>query len=72
MHTEDLLVNDGGYRQAVEAVSESLPKLYVITSFTFIIKTVDSVNRSSFMITSKKEEIFWVLNFVSQKEADSF
>ena len=33
MHGEYLLVNDGGDRQAVEAVGERLPQLDVVPSF---------------------------------------
>lgn len=34
-----LLVNDCGYRQAVEAVCECLPQLYVVSAFALIIET---------------------------------
>lgn len=34
MATEDLLINNGRYRQTVEAVSESLPQLYVVPPLT--------------------------------------
>lgn len=34
MATEDLLINNGGYRQTVEAVSEGLPQFYVVSPFT--------------------------------------
>lgn len=32
---EDLLINNGGNREAVKAVSESLPQLYVEPAFTW-------------------------------------
>lgn len=35
MAAEDLLINDGRNREAVEAVSESLPQLYVEPAFTW-------------------------------------
>ena len=37
--TENLLVNDCGYRQAVEAICESLPQFNIVATFTFIIKS---------------------------------
>ena len=44
MHGEDLLVNDGGNGQAVEAVGEGLPQLDVVSSLALIVKTVDAVD----------------------------
>ena len=35
MHGEDLLVNDRGNREAVEAVGERLPQLDVVPSFAY-------------------------------------
>ena len=37
---EDLLVHNGGDGQAVEAVSERLPQLDVVTSLTFILSNI--------------------------------
>lgn len=34
MATEDLLINNGRNRQTVEAVSEGLPQLYVVSPLT--------------------------------------
>ena len=44
MHGEDLLVNDGGNGQAVEAVGEGLPQLDVVSSLALIVKAVDAVD----------------------------
>ena len=44
MHAEDLLINDCCDGQAVEAVSEGLPKLDVVPSLALIIEAIDSVN----------------------------
>ena len=34
MATEDLLINNSGNRQTVEAVGEGLPQLYVVSPLT--------------------------------------
>ncbi len=34
MHAEDLLVDDGSDREAVEAIGEGLPNLYVVSPLT--------------------------------------
>lgn len=44
VHGEDLLINDGGNREAVEAISESLPELDVVSALAFVVETVDTVN----------------------------
>jgi hypothetical protein len=41
MHTEDLLLNDSSYRQAVEAICECLPQLYIVPPFAC---SIDSMN----------------------------
>ena len=72
VHGEDLLVDDGGNRQAVEAIGECLPKLDVVPSFAFIIETIDSVNGGALVVPTEDEEIFGVLDLVCEEKADGF
>jgi len=44
VHAEDLLVDDGGNGQTVEAIRKSLPQLDVVASFALVIEAVYSVN----------------------------
>jgi hypothetical protein len=60
VHAKDLLVNDGGNRQAVEAIDEGLPKLDVIPSFALIIETVDAVDRRALVVAPQNEEVLGV------------
>lgn len=71
MHGKDLLINDGGNGQAVEAIGKRLPKLNVVTALALIVEAVDSVNGSTFVVTTQDEEILGVLNLVSQEQTDS-
>lgn len=71
MHCENLLVNDGRNRQAVEAVGESLPQLNVVPPLALIVETVDAVDGSALVVTAKDEEVLRVLDLVGQKQADS-
>ena len=66
MHGKNFLVNNGCDGQAVEAISESLPKLDIIPSLALIVETVDTVDRSTLMIPSQYEEVLWVLDFVGE------
>lgn len=70
MHGEDLLINDSGDWQAIEAIRKSLPQLNVVSSLALIVETVDSVDGSAFMISSQDEEVLWVFDFVCQQKAD--
>lgn len=38
MATEDFLINNSSYWQAIEAVRKGLPQLYIVTAFALIIK----------------------------------
>lgn len=64
MHAEDLLVNNSGHWEAVEAVCEGFPKLNVISSLALVIETVDSINRRALVIASQYEKVLRVLDLV--------
>ena len=70
MHSEDLLVDDGCNWEAVEAVCEGLPQLDVVSSFAFIVESVNTIDRSAFVVSTKDEEILWIFDLVCQKQAD--
>ena len=70
VHGEDLLINDGGDGQAVEAVGESLPKLDVVASLALVVETVDAVDGSALVVTAENEEVLRVLDLVCQQKAD--
>ena len=52
MHAEDLVVNQGGDRQAVEHVAEEFPKLERVASLALVVETIDLSNLSALMIAS--------------------
>lgn len=72
MHAKDSLRNQGRDRHAVENVHERSPKFHVESSLTFIVETIDTINRSTFMISTKKKYTIWVQYLVSKKKHDSF
>ncbi len=53
MAAEDLLFDDGGDGQTVEAVGEGLPHLDVVASLAFVVESVNSVDAGAFVIASK-------------------
>lgn len=70
MHGEDLLVDDGGDGQAVEAVGEGLPQLDVVSSLALIVETVDAVDRGALVVAAQDEEVLGVLDLVGEEQAD--
>ena len=70
VHSKNLLVDDCGNGQTIEAVRERLPQLDVVSAFAFIVEAIDTVDRRTFMVPAQDEEVFWVFDFVCQQEAD--
>lgn len=66
MHGENLLIDDGRNRQAVEAVGECLPKFDVIPPLALIIEAIDTVDRRALVVTAKDEEVFGILDLVRE------
>ena len=47
---EDLLLNDGGDGQAVEAVGEDLPELDAVAAFALVVEAVDPVDAGRLVV----------------------
>ena len=70
VHGEDLLVDNGGNGQAVEAIGKSLPELDVVATLALIVKSVDTVDRGAFVVTAENEEVFGIFDLVRKQQAD--
>jgi hypothetical protein len=70
MHGENLLVDDGGDGQAVEAVRKSLPQLDVVAPLALVVEPVDAVDRRALVVAAQHEEVLRVLDFVREQKAD--
>lgn len=70
VHAEDLLVDDGSNREAVEAVCESFPEADVVTTLAFVVETVDSVDGGTLVVATEEEEVLRVLDLEGEEEAD--
>ena len=70
VHGEDLLIDDCGDGQAVEAISEGLPKLDVVPSLAFVVEAIDPVDRGTLVVSTKDEEVLGILDLVGQQQAD--
>jgi len=70
VHAENLLVDNGCYWQAVEAVCKCLPQLNVVTAFAFVIEPVNPVNAGALMVSAQDEKVLGVLDLVGEQQAD--
>jgi hypothetical protein len=70
VHAEDFVIHDGCHREAVEAVSESLPQLNIIPTLAFVIKAVDAIDTGTLVVASQQEEVLRVLYFVRQQKTN--
>jgi hypothetical protein len=70
MHGEDLLINDSGNWQAVEAIRKCLPQLDVVSAFALIVEAVYAVDGSALVIASEDEKVFRVLDLICQQQAN--
>ena len=69
---EDLLVDDGGDGQAVEAVGEGLPQLDVVAALALVVEPIYPVNTGALVIATQNKEVLGVLDFISQKKTNRF
>jgi len=67
---EDLVVDNGGDGQAVEAVRERFPQLDRKPPLAFVVKPVNSVDRGALVVSPQQKEVFRVSNFVGEEKAD--
>lgn len=67
VHGKDLLIDDGGNGEAVEAVCERLPELDVESTLALVVEAVDAVDRGALVVATQDEEVFGVLDLVRQE-----
>ena len=70
VHSEDLLVDNGGNGEAVEAVGKGLPQLDVVPPLALVVEAVDPVDRGALVVAAQDEEVLGVLDLVGEEEAD--
>jgi len=68
VHADDLLVDQRGDGQAVEAVCERLPNANVVPAFALVVEPVDTVDRGALVVASQQEEVLWVLYLVCEQQ----
>ena len=69
---EDLLVDDGRAREAVEAVGEGLPELDAEAALALVVEAVDAVDGGALVVAAEDEEVLGILDLVRQQETYCF
>lgn len=70
VHADDLVVDDGGDGETVEALGEGLPEADAVAAFALVVEAVDSVNGGALVVSSEEEEVVGKLDFVAEEKAD--
>jgi hypothetical protein len=70
VHGENLLVDDSSDGKTVEAIGKGLPELNVIATLALVVEAIDTVDRSTLVVTSQNEEVLGVLDLVGEEQAD--
>ena len=65
MHTKYFLIDEGGDRQAIEAIRERFPDAYVQAPLALVVKPVHSIDSCRFVVPSQQEKILRILYLVS-------
>lgn len=66
MHSKDLFVDDGGNRQAIEAVGKRFPQLDVVATLALVVEAVDAVDRGALVIAAENKEVLGILDLVRE------
>ena len=66
MHGEDLLIDDGGNRQTVEAIGESLPQLDVMPPLALVVEAINTVDGGAFVVSAENEKVLGILDLVGK------
>lgn len=70
VHGKDLLVNNGGNGETVEAVGKCLPELDVVATLALVVETIDTVDGGTLVVATEDEEVLGVLDLVGEQQAD--
>ena len=70
MHAENFLIDQSSHRQSIENITENLPKSDGVSSLTLVIESINTVDLSTLVIASQKEEVLRILDFVAEKKGN--
>lgn len=72
MHAKDSVFDQSSNREIVKQIAELLPNFVTVSLSALCVKPVYSVNHRGLVVSSKKKEVLWELDFVSEEQTNSF
>lgn len=72
MHANNLVVNDRTAGKTVEGVTKLFPHLNREPATTLVVKAINPVDSSALMVATQQEKVFWILDFVCEKQTHHF
>ncbi len=72
MHAKNFVVNKSSDGHAVENILEFFPKSNAVSILALVVKSVNSVNLATLVISSQQEKVFLELYFVGKQQDNSF
>ena len=71
MHAENFIVDEGCDGHTVENILELLPQTDTVPILALVVKSVNTIDLTAFVVTSKQEEVLLKLDLVGQQQDDS-
>ena len=68
VHTDNLIIDDSRAREAIEGVTKCLPELDAEPAAALVIKAIDAINSSAFMVSAQYKKVFGVLDLIGEQE----
>lgn len=72
MHAQNFLVDDCAHGQTVKDVGEYFPEFDRVSSFTFIVKAINTVDLSTLVVAAEEEKVFRELDLITEEQSYSF
>lgn len=72
MHAQYLFIDEGSYRQAIEAVRHGLPQTNAVATLALIVEAVNAIDAGGLVIAAQNEELIGVAYFEGQQQTDGF
>ena len=72
MHANDLVIDDGATGETVECIAELFPHLDRKPAAAFVIKAINPIDSCTLVVSTQKEEVFWVFDLVGEQETNNF
>jgi len=68
VHAKNFVINKSSDRHAVKHILEFLPDTNAVSALTLVVKSVNSIDLPTFVVTAKQKEVFFILELIGQQQ----